>query len=91
MAEHRPLSRDELRLIYQTNPTPAVKRLLWEIHRLRAVVLRTNDLVRTIDYHGTTLDPASALLLRGLRGALTSGPRGRPNTTLKYLQKFDKF
>jgi hypothetical protein len=27
-----PLNRDQLRTIYEASPTPAVRRLLWEIH-----------------------------------------------------------
>jgi hypothetical protein len=71
---YRPVTRDQLRTVYETNPTPAVKRLLWEVHRLRAVVLRANDLVRSIDYNGTKLDPASLLALKGLREALEGEP-----------------
>ena len=74
MPKHRPLTRDQLRTVYELSPTPAVKRLLWEVHRLRAVVLRANDLVRTIDYNGTKLDPASGLALKGLREALEAEP-----------------
>lgn len=55
-------------MIYETNPTPAVKRLLWEIHRLRAAVLRANDLLRALDYYKVKLDPQSALAVTGLRG-----------------------
>jgi hypothetical protein len=32
-----PLTRRELRQIGQSNKTPAVRDLLWEIHRLRAI------------------------------------------------------
>jgi hypothetical protein len=61
-------------VIYETSPTPAVKRLLWEIKRLRAVALRAHDLVRTIDYNGTKLDPASKLALGSLRESLDQEP-----------------
>jgi hypothetical protein len=77
---YRPLTRDQPRTVYETNPTPAVKRLLWEIHRLRAVVLRANDLVRSIDYNGTKLVPASGLALKGLREALQSEPVVPPSS-----------
>ena len=69
-----PLTRDQLRVIYETNPTPAVKRLLFDIKQLRAVALRAHDLVRTIDYHGDRLDPASNLALGSLREALEHEP-----------------
>lgn len=51
-----------------------VERLLWEVHRLRAVVLRANDLVRAIDYNDTKLDPASGLALKSLHEALEGEP-----------------
>jgi hypothetical protein len=76
MPRYRPLSGEQLRAIYETNPTPAVKRLLWEIHRLRAVVLRADDFVRTLArYKGDSrLDPGSGLALANLREALHEEP-----------------
>jgi hypothetical protein len=41
-----PLTSDQLREIPRRAPIAAVRRLLWEIHRLRALVLRANDFVR---------------------------------------------
>jgi hypothetical protein len=76
MPRYRPLTGEQLRVIYETNPTPAVKRLLWEIHRLRAVVLRADDFVRTLArYKGDSrLDPGSGLALTSLREALRDEP-----------------
>lgn len=73
---YSPLIRDQLRAIYETNPTPAVRRLLWEIHRLRAVALRANDFVRAVDrFQGESrLDPGSGLALKSLRAALQDEP-----------------
>jgi hypothetical protein len=45
-----PLTSDQLREIWQRAPIAAVRRLLWEIHRLRALVLRANDFVRMATY-----------------------------------------
>jgi hypothetical protein len=68
---YHPLTRDQLRTIYDANPVPAVRRLPWEIHRLRAGVLRANDLVRAMDrFKGQNrLDPGSELALIALREA----------------------
>jgi hypothetical protein len=43
-----PLTAAELAEIYDRNPTPAVLRLLWEIHRLRSTILRANQIRLTI-------------------------------------------
>ncbi|RWA55363.1 hypothetical protein AU476_07600 [Cupriavidus sp. UYMSc13B] len=34
----------QLRAIYERNPCPEVRELLWEIHRLRLLLLRANQL-----------------------------------------------
>jgi hypothetical protein len=76
MPRYRPLTGEQLRAIYETNPTPAVRRLLWEIHRLRAAVLRADDFVRALErYKGESrLDPGSGLALTSLREALREEP-----------------
>ena len=51
-ANREPLTRTQLRDVWAQNPTPTTKLLLWEIHRLRALVLRANDLVRSISTRG---------------------------------------
>jgi hypothetical protein len=43
-----PLTAAELAEIYERNPTAAVRRLLWEIHRLRSTILRANQIRHTI-------------------------------------------
>lgn len=55
---------------------PPVRRLLWEIHWLRAVVLRANDFVRSVDRFrsDSKLDPGSKLALTSLREALQDEP-----------------
>jgi hypothetical protein len=59
MADFKPpLSFEELKEIQDRNRDNAdVRRLLWEIKRLHAVVSRANQLVRSIgpDPHGTAL------------------------------------
>jgi hypothetical protein len=44
--ERTPLTAAELRQIYDENPTPAVRTLLWEIHRLRLTLIHVNDVRR---------------------------------------------
>ena len=75
-ANREPLTRTQLRDVWAQNPTPTTKLLLWEIHRLRALVLRANDLVRSLSARGAdrTLDSTTLALLRGLRAALTCEP-----------------
>lgn len=61
---------------FRRNRTPAVRRLLWEIHRLRALVLRTGDLFRTVAYHRSEarLEPHSRDMLNNLRKSVESEP-----------------
>lgn len=42
-------SAAELRAIYERNPCPEVRDLLWEIHRLRVLLLRANQLQQAYD------------------------------------------
>ena len=72
---YRPLTRDQLRATYEANPLSPVRRLLWEIHRLRAVVLRAN-FMRALDRFGGDgkLDPGSRMALTSLREALREEP-----------------
>jgi hypothetical protein len=71
-----PLSRDQFRAIWKRAPGPAVKLLLWEVHRLRALVLRANDFVRHATSSGAarTMDTTSSALLDGLRESLDDEP-----------------
>ena len=74
MPRYRPLSGEQLRAIYETNPTPAVKRLLWEIHRLRAVVLRADDFtgLRASEPGETQKLPATGLRFEDLERDLVA-------------------
>jgi len=53
MRHRPPLTAAELAEIYDREPTPTVRRLLQEIHRLRATVLRANQIRRMIGKHGS--------------------------------------
>ncbi|MCM3609129.1 hypothetical protein M4D49_26965 [Cupriavidus pauculus] len=63
------LTAAQLRAAYERNPCAEVRELLWEIHRLRLLVLRANQLLETM---GRTNPPATQLvkdiLLRELEG-----------------------
>ena len=83
-----PLTRDQLRAIYETNPTPAVKRLLWEIKRLRGIVVLANSLFVSMDrarHSGARLTEDSQKILDQLRHrirlepASSEDPRSRPD------------
>ena len=71
-----PLNSDQLRELWQRAPIAAVRRLLWEIHRLRALVLRANDFVRSATYYKAEqrMDTTSRSLLEGLRESLKEEP-----------------
>ena len=70
------LSREQLRAIWERAPSPAVRLLLWEIHRLRAVVLHAHAFVRQATDRGIDkgMDSTSAALLAGLRESLRDEP-----------------
>jgi hypothetical protein len=65
-----PLTKADLIAIRDRNPDPDVRTLLWEIKRLRALVLRSHDLVRLLDDRG---GPAG-ILIHGLREVLKDEP-----------------
>lgn len=57
-----PLSKDTLREIQDRNPDSAdVRALLWEVKRLRALVLRSHDYFRQSHTSSTALMLAAAL------------------------------
>jgi hypothetical protein len=66
-----PLTRDQLRELWQRAPIAGVRRLLREIHRLRALVLRANDFVRMATYYKAEqrMDTTSRGLLEAARVA----------------------
>jgi hypothetical protein len=64
------LTRSDLHDIGQRNNSPEVVALLWEIHRLRALVLRADQLQRMLGEMGG----AQGLLLDSLRAELEGEP-----------------
>ena len=71
-----PLTAAQLRTIYETNPSPAVKRLLWEIHRLRGTVLVADQLSRRLGEIGIAAraDTTTQLIINLLAERLRSEP-----------------
>jgi hypothetical protein len=71
-----PLTSDQLRAIYEANPSTAVRRLLWEIHRLRVVAIHADDFVRMAVYHksDTRLDPHSLAMFKNLQRLVGAEP-----------------
>jgi hypothetical protein len=66
-----PLTADELRAIWQRNPEHAdVHALVWEIKRLRATVLRADQVQRQLG----TMGGIQGAMLSGLRFALKEEP-----------------
>ena len=63
----RKLSAVQLREIRERSDSPDVRLLLWEIRRLRALVIRANQLVRCLD------SGAGALLVRDVLGRELEG------------------
>jgi hypothetical protein len=71
-----PLTRRELRQIGQANKTPAVHDLLWELHRLRAIALKADQLENRLLELGiiARLDPTTKLIAESLAAALHDEP-----------------
>lgn len=44
-------TKAQLRTIYERNPCPEVRELLWEIHRLRVLLLRADQLQKAMASH----------------------------------------
>jgi hypothetical protein len=65
-----PLTKADLIAIRDRNKEPDVRALLWEIRRLRALVLRTSDMARLMDSTG---GPAG-ILLESMRMTLKDEP-----------------
>jgi hypothetical protein len=57
MRHRAPLTAQRLAAIYDENPSPAVLELLWEIHRLRAVISRADQVRKFMGPNGTYTVP----------------------------------
>jgi hypothetical protein len=71
-----PLTRQQLRQIWERSPTRDVRDLLWEIHRLRAIALRSYQLQARLLEAGpvSQFDPTTKLLADCLAEALRNEP-----------------
>lgn len=65
------LTAPYLRSLYYREPSPVVRELLWEVHRLRLLVLRADQLQETII---GACPPATQLVLDILRKELAGEP-----------------
>jgi hypothetical protein len=70
MRHRPPLTKEQLRAIWEKNKSPEVRELLWEIHRLRAVVLRADQLQRSLGNVGG----GTGIILQALRSTLQDEP-----------------
>jgi hypothetical protein len=77
-----------IRAIYEANPTTAVRRLLWEIHRLRVVAIHAHDFVRMAVYHKSDarLDRHSRSMFNDLRGLVEAEPVVKERYALRVDQ-----
>ncbi len=65
------LTAPYLRALYQREPSPIVRELLWEVHRLRLLVLRANQLQQEMT---GAYPPATQLMLEILRREYAGEP-----------------
>lgn len=66
----KPLTKADLQAIQDRNDSPDVRALLWEIKRLRGIVLRADQLQRLLGDVGGS----QGMVLAGLRGELENEP-----------------
>lgn len=66
---------DELRQISRDASFPTVKRLLWEINRLRAVEARVGDVLQAMKSPGP-VHPTTLILIQTLEDALARKMHG---------------
>jgi hypothetical protein len=64
------LTKSDLHEIGQRSNSPDVRALLWEIHRLRGIALRADQLVRELG----DLGGAKGMMVESLRGELEGEP-----------------
>ncbi len=89
MRHRQPLTRDELRAMGKRNRgNPDVIALLWEIHRLRSIVLRSDQLQRSLPPNEPPCT-ALGLILGALREDLDGEPAvlGSRANKAEFLQK----
>ena len=66
-----PIPTDELREIARNHPSVLVRRLLWEIRRLRIVEARARDVLAHLEHSGAAAHPSLQLVMGELRAVLS--------------------
>ncbi len=78
-----PLRTEELRALTQSNPTRDLRRLLWEIHRLRALVLHADQVQAMIGNNAVHMGGVSfQAVLDDFRARLDAEPAVQENRKL---------
>lgn len=75
MSRYPPLTADELRQIYERNPTPEARRLLWEIDRLDELVFAARRFLSTLDQ--PNLESERLVAFSNLLAIMDAEPRKR--------------
>ncbi len=83
------LTSAELKEIQRTDRSPNVRRLLWEVFRLRAIAMRADQLIRSIIADPASLEFNSAeIVVKELRASLDELPlmreRGKEREELLF-------
>jgi hypothetical protein len=82
MASRYPaLFQRELRALWDANPSPEVRRLLWEIARLQEQVTQVYDLLESLE--GDHIDYTVGLGLTRMRNTLASEPAVKRMLTIR--------
>jgi len=78
-----PLSTDQLRAIWKRSPTPAVRLLLWEIHRLRLVAIHAHSYTKFMISRGAPrrMDTTEKILFDQLRDIVAREPAVKESET----------
>jgi hypothetical protein len=76
LRKYPPLQRHQLPAIYDRNRSPEVRTLLWEIARLRRLVMKVDDFFRAMsrNRHANRFDSVSEKILDEIYTALQNEP-----------------
>lgn len=75
MPEYRePLTDAQMRALWERNPSPEVRALLWEVFRLRGIALRAHQVSVMIGDQPDTFGPTFTRVLSILREQLSKDP-----------------
>jgi hypothetical protein len=88
MGHRPPLGLAELAALYDYQPTPVVRELLWEIHRLQSTIRRAQQ-VRAMTRHAPAGVPE--VIWRALESELDAEPCLRDPLTARQQQRLDRW